>query len=243
LWFSPYGRELAIPLLPPLLLLIFLTADDLLGKAERPERARRTAATISAMVLTALFVGNFLSVIRPRHAGYGPDFETARGIHEIAPADAVLITGWEVQENLRYHFGRTELAESDVVLFSFFRGLELPTDSPYRGGGTVVVPLRLARPDIRPLKAFGAETHPREWLVYLAWLLGFETREGRVVSVRAPIVAAGGGEDLLILGPGRVEVEGLAGLARLLDGILRESLGIGSSPFERWLEAHPETGR
>ncbi len=242
-WFTPYGYELYIPLLPLyFLLLARLAADRRAASGTGPVRARPFFVGLAGAIVIGAAVWNLWDAVLPAHAGRGPDYDRAARIQSFAPAEAVLIADFELRENLLYYFERAGVLEDGPILYSFYRHWELEPDPAFPPGRPVLVSVAFCSPESVSAKPYNADTHPAEWRTFMEWLLGCEIRDGRVVSARIPS-AAPGLAGYLSLSADSGPVDGLADVLGRLDRAAAEAKSAVSAPFSSWLGRHPELVR
>jgi len=243
LWYAPGAYELMIVTLLPILLLVFLALGDV-WPAMKPS-ARKALA--GAGVLLILFLGwiNFRRAVLPAHDSRGPDYDEAKLLNMGAPQDAIILTSWYVQQNLRFYFGRENALEADIAMFCFFRSLPLPTGYSLDRSRFIVISPAFLYPEAEISKVVRLDGYrnPSEWLRFLEWLFQFEyDTERSLVSCRS-FAAMNLGLGYLSLSPARMNVGGLAELLGKLDAQTRSRLSDPIPHFENWLKKNPGLGR
>jgi hypothetical protein len=239
LWWSPFGYELSIHLLLPVILLAALALRDLGERRPRPARAARAGGAVAAGIIILIGGWNAWTAIGPKHRDPGPAFARAAHLDQIAPRDAIFVTDWEVGQNLRYYRGRDRVLWIDVAGYSFFQHLRLPPDYDLEATRPVVVAGESLDPDSRALKPYTADTHPGEWLAFLGWMLDVRSGGASSPSCRRVSLLTRNANDL-VLGAERIPLTGLADLCGILDEALGGRLFAPPDPFRRWLSRHPE---
>jgi|GEM_PF-788755 len=241
-WFTPYGYELYIPLLPLLFLLAARLLADRRASAANPRRARPLLFGLSAAAIAGLGAWNLIGAVLPDHAGRGLDYDRAALIQEKAPEEATLIADFELRENLLYYYERPATLEDGPILYSFYRHWDLGPDQVLDKDRPVLVSLSFIVPASVSAKPYNGESHAGEWRSFIIWLLGCKVQEGIVISARIPS-AASGLPGYLILSAEPGPVDGLADLFNRLDAAAAEAEPASSGSFSSWLARHSDLDR
>lgn len=241
-WFTPYGYELYIPLLPLIFFLAARLLADRRASASNPPRARRLLFGLSVTAIAALAAWNLIGAVLPAHAGRGLDYDRAALIQAKAPEDATLIADFDLRENLLYYFARPRTFENGPLLYAFYRHWDLGPEYIVDAGRPILVPVSVLIPESTAAKPYHADSHPGEWRSFIDWIFDCEIRDGRVVAARSASAAAGL-PGYVLLSAGRSPVDGLADLFRRLDAAAAEAEPSSAAPFSSWLSRHPESAR
>jgi hypothetical protein len=242
LWFTPAGHELIIPLLLPLIYLVVRLLTDAWESESSSPAVRRWILGSAGAIVAGLLVFNFITVVWPAHADRGDSYARAVQINSLAPAGAKIVADYFLMENLQYYFGREDVLDESIVLFSYFRGLEIPAEMIPSPGRPVLVPVSFLVPETKLARPFNGNDHPVEWRSFIEGICGCEIRDGRVIAARSPSAVAGLPGYLLLNGD-RHPVDGLAGLFRSLDEEAAAVAPDFAGSFSAWLRSHPDESR
>ena len=234
LWYEPGAYELMIVTILPIQLLVFIALNDI--RTAMKSSARRVMAGAGVLFILVLGGVNFRQAILPVHGSRGPDYDEAKLLNMGTPQDAMIFSGWYVQQHLRYYFQRERALEADIVLFCFYRSLPLPEDYAVDRTRPIVISPAFLYPEaeISRVVLLNGYRNPSEWLRFLGWLFQFEyDSERRLVSCRSfEIMNLGLG--YISLSPVRVNVDGLGDLMATLDTQIRTRLADPVPHFTNW---------
>jgi hypothetical protein len=231
LWWLPREKEFFIITLFPMIVLAFLTLDNLASMLAFP--SSRKLIPLSAIALASvLLVMNLQSAILPSHASMGSGYRKASNLAEIAPPRCAVVNDMLVINNLRYHFnhGRRGVNVRAALIY-FYQTESLPEDLHLTGDDCIVADLRYVDPGYK-IRGFNGHKSPSEWLNFMEWLFDFEyDSESRLVSTKEFNVR---GSYLTILAS-RQEVDGLSQFFEVLDREIDEHSNTQTDSFEKWV--------
>ena len=234
LWYEPGAYELMIVTILPIQLLVFIALNDI--RTAMKSSARRVMAGAGVLFILVLGGINFRRAILPVHGSRGPDYDEAKLLNMGTPQDAMIFSGWYVQQHLRYYFQRERALEADIALFCFYRSLPMPEDYAVDRTRPIVISPAFLYPEaeISRVVLLNGYRNPSEWLRFLGWLFQFEyDSERRLVSCRSfEIMNLGLG--YISLSPVRVNVDGLGDLMATLDTQIRTRLADPVPHFTNW---------
>lgn len=235
LWWLPSEREFFITPLLPLVLVSWMAIRDwsvsLAGKA-------KWIAGLAVLAVGGIVIANLSGAIVPDHRQRGAAFEEAADIARLAPKDCVIYNTQAVIQNLRYHFGFTNVQEIDLPLLLALKGRPIPPRFSSDGAPCVLVPSNYLRPDhaIDQLSGYG---NPAGYLVFLQWVLGAQAESSGVsVEHRNYEIAGNAGRSpYLRFDSTRVKI---GSFEELLGRVDTDALGArtrGSGPLESWWDS------
>jgi 4-amino-4-deoxy-L-arabinose transferase-like glycosyltransferase len=232
LWWAPYDKPWFIITVVPL---IFLGAA-LVPKRIRERLARppaRSAAFWTALVLLAAAAAyNYASFIRPLQTSLGRDYAEAAAVARAAGSGEYILSSFDVQEHLRFYFGRQLLLQVEIVPMTICQDLALPAAFAPLAGRPFVLPFQYLLPQTR-LSMIGGYDAPAGWRRTLEWI--FDVRRdaaGRVLSCRefSELPAAPG---YLRIGTARSDLAGWSDFLARLD-VLAGLFGMDPRSFADW---------
>jgi hypothetical protein len=242
LWYAPGAFELMIVTTLPIQLLVFVALNDVWPALK--SSARRVLAGAGILFILVLGWVNFRQAILPAQGSRGPDYDEAKLLNMGAPQDAIILSSWYVQQNLRYYFEREKALEADIALFCFYRSMPLPENYSVDRRKFVVISPAFLYPEaeISRVVLLNGYQNPSKWLRFLAWLFQFEyDADQRLVSCRSfEVMNLGLG--YLSLSPVRRNVDGLGDLLAELDTQIRSRLSDPVPHFMNWYRKNPGLG-
>jgi hypothetical protein len=231
LWWLPREREFFIVTLFPMIVLAFLTLDDLASRVVFPYS--RKLIPLSVIVLAgALLVMNLQSTILPSHASMGSGYRKASNLATIAPPQCVIVNDNLVINNLRYYFNPAQRGVNvrDTLIY-FYQSEPLPENRLLSGGDCIIAELKYVDPGYK-IRGFNGHKSPSEWFHFMGWLFDFEyDSERRLVSTKGFEVR----RSYLIILPSRQEVDGLRQFLALLDRQIDEHSNTKVDSFQKWI--------
>jgi len=238
LWWIPWPEHFILTLIP-LLLLAFITLEDIAQKFIHSDQGQRVAtAVIAILVIVFIFAENF-QVVLPSHQTRGQWYDKASELASIAPQECLIGTDWWAQQNLSYYFDITKHFEAYSCLKHFYRN-EPPHELPYyEYGECIVIPWSRVTPELTLELVFGqfdGYSHPSEWLAFIEWLFNFEyDSQHRLVACNRFEVIAGDEDIYILITSDRTEMDGLQRLFQMLDDEIAEASGEQTNTLQSWL--------
>ena len=193
LWWFPGEKEFFIIPLVPLVLLAGLFVKDLIERRRTSPRRSIGLPALALLVLCLIGASNAATTILPYHRSRGPAYRDAALLASGAPADCVAVVDYAVGQNLRYYFDRKGFIEAQMPLFYFYLDRPLPDAYRLEGSPCVIADLALISPAYS-LGGLNAYDRPDEWLRYVRWVFGVDTKEKSASVTPDPVEILGGGK-------------------------------------------------
>ena len=231
LWWLPREREFFIVTLFPMIVLAFLTLDDLASMMAFPY-PRKLIPPAVVVLASILLVMNLQSAILPSHASMGAGYRQASNLATMAPPQCVIVNDDLVINNLRYYFDhdRRGVNVRDTLIY-FYQSEPLPEDRFLSGDDCIFTELKYVDPGYK-IRGFNGHESPSEWFHYMEWLFDFEyDSESRLVSTKEFEVR----RSYLIILSSRQEVDGLRQFLALLDRQIDEHSNTKVDSFQKWV--------
>jgi hypothetical protein len=188
----------------------------------------------AAVLLLAAAAGfNYAASIRPLQASLGSDYAEASAAAHCAAEDEFILASFDVQEHLRYYFGRRNLLQVEIIPMSLCQDLALPDAYAPLGRTPFVLPFIYLLPQTR-LSMVGGYDSPAGWRRTLEWI--FDVRkdaggEARDCRAFAPLPCAAG---YLRVGLERRPLAGWADFLTRLDALGAAAFGADPESFRKW---------
>ena len=234
LWWLPFEPEFFLATLVPLIVLGTMTLTDVVSLA-LPHRLGFLSACILGIISAFLLVRNLPCVVN-HHLHRGDAYTEAQQISRLATPSTFVMTDYAVQQNLSFYFG-CQTFETVIPLLSFYR--QHAMDLYYAQATNTTLLIRVG--EIAPtetMSGFSADSHPAEWLAFLAWLFTFEYDSlGDVATCRAFDRATEDTDtDWIVLRNTRQHVTGLRDFLVRLDRARGTSIKNAELRFDQWFQ-------
>jgi hypothetical protein len=232
LWWAPHDKNMFTISLFPLIILFLLSARDS-KRGVGPSRISSPVSLAAAVIGLAVLAGvNYATFIKPLHDSRGADYEEARRLDAGVPPGDFILTNFDVQQNLVYHFKRRHALLIDIAAISFCRELHLPAAYGDLQNSTFVFSPDYFFPDSR-LSLISGYDNPKGWKKFLAWLFELEVDAvGKVVSGRTFSALEPVG--YLRIGTERIALSGWPDFLGRLDKFVQVNFEVPPGIFERW---------
>lgn len=190
LWWMPSDMDFFLATVLPLWLLGLILVADL------PSRFR--SLPLAAALVLVLAAGNLFFTIWPMHRDPGPGRSLALALDRATPAEAVVVTGYAVQQEMLYFTARTGVHEGDGLARQVLAG-KAPWSETQTPGPVLVI----GGPYLREI----LDNNDVAATEFLRWLAGYDSR-----SPSCLVPQAMPGVDGVLLGPERRPVSSWADL-------------------------------
>lgn len=234
LWWLPSEPEFFLLTLVPLIILGTLTLADVVSLA-LPRRFGFLSACILWIISVFLLVLNLPGVLN-HHLNRGDEYIKAQQVARLAAPNMIIMTEYNVQQNLSFHF-RCQTLETAIALLSFYSQNAMDLQYAQATNTTLLIQAGEIAPTAT-LCGFSADSHPAEWLAFLAWLFAFEYDSmGEIATCRTFERAAEDTDtDWIILRNTRQHVTGLRDFLVKLDCARGASIKNADQSFDQWFQ-------
>ena len=233
LWWAPYDKPWFIVTVIPLIFLTGQAARTLGSRLLSRPGARPAASAAAALLLAAAAGFNYAASIRPLQTSLGRDYAEASAAAHCAAADEFILSSFDVQEHLRYYFGRRNLLQMEIIPMSLCQDLTLPAAYARLARTPFVLPFIYLLPQTR-LSMVGGYDSPAGWRRTLEWI--FDVRrdaggEARDCRAFAELPCAAG---YLRVGLERLPLAGWSDFLTRLDALGAAAFGADPESFRTW---------
>jgi len=176
LWWLPTEKEFFVISVWPLILLIAIALDDLRCVTKNSFWSNNFIKCTSAIFLISTTAINFGHVILPHHTNYSNDYSIANDFATLVSTDCLVASGFGVNANLRYYFGK----DSTLNIYR--------VSGIFRDGNTEIVPdiskasgincVLIQFDQVSPGSAINLNIEPDMYLLFLRWLFDFQPLYG-----------------------------------------------------------------
>ena len=176
LWWLPTEKEFFVISVWPLILLIAIALDDLRCVTKNSFWSNNFIKCTSAIFLISTTAINFGHVILPHHTNYSNDYSIANDFATLVSTDCLVASGFGVNANLRYYFGK----DSTLNIYR--------VSGIFRDGNTEIVPdiskasgincVLIQFDQVSPGSAINLNIEPDMYLLFLRWLSDFQPLYG-----------------------------------------------------------------
>jgi len=233
LWWAPYDKPWFIITIIPAIFLSGQTVRDLgIRLPARPGKHFAVVAMMAAL-LAAVAVFNYATFIRPLQTSLGRDYAEARAAAHCAAGEEFILSSFDVQEHLRYYFGRRDVLQVEIIPMSICQGLALPEAYGRLAGTPFILPFIYLLPQTQ-LSMVGGYDHPAGWKRYLEWIFDVKKSGGGEAEdcrAFATLLCAPG---YLRIGLERLPLTGWSDLLSRLDALGAASFGADPASFKNW---------
>ncbi len=124
LWWLPGENELLIILLPTFILLVAI-ALNLMLKSLRTQAQRRLTYGVLCIAIVVIALTNFDMSVQARASSKGRDYTVASVLDSCVDRQCVILTDWQIEQNLRYYFDRQSAYEVSLLMTEFQKNGEI----------------------------------------------------------------------------------------------------------------------
>jgi hypothetical protein len=235
LWWAPYDKSWFIVTIIPLIFLTGQAIRDVASSLLARPRVRFAAIMMTAVLIAAVAGFNYTTFIRPLQTSLGPDYAEAGAVARCVAGGDFILSSYDVQEQLRFYFGRKNLLQVEIVPMSVCQGLALPKAYNRLAGMPFVLPFNYLLPQTR-LSMISGYDSPAGWKRYLEWIFDVRKNVGGEAASCRTFAALSCAPGYLRIGLDRLPLNGWADLLSRLDAIGAASFGADPGSFKKWAE-------
>lgn len=238
LWWLPGEQEFFLITLFPLIILIVLSLYSLYSSRYSYVNAWLLRAVMTLLVAALLFFNRILPMLEGSHNCKGEAYSDAAAINGVlsnleSPNDVLILTDFEIQQNLRYYFNHEFSVGVLNPLLCCYQHIPIREKDSIANESIILVDARYIMPGYR-VGEYCGYSHPIEWFAFISYLFNMSYDNlGDVAYCRDfSVVCYSSVQRFIILSRSRLAVDGIQGFVHTLD---ERGCSENALPFSDWM--------